>query len=324
MKILIGALAPTLSVVGADEFGHGMDATHADGIAVHGDAHVLDAALTIASKLKNLLIGFRLVLESRLLEAAHLILGNLGASVHRALERFVGLRPPPRLQLAFTAQSQVDCGVLILTFDIDKILLKAPLLGGGGGRNQRRPLTHIQATLGFKALHQAQGGFPNGYKSHTANLRGAPLQEAESPFPEIAYQGFGGAAWAHWKASPMAKLNKKELEWLEVRQRYSLTHAQVQMARELELIPRSLAKLTDPPVPVFIERQYLEQFGRPAPRLVTSIEDRAKQEQKDNALEKLERKKLPKKAAAPDPPPAKPQKRKKNRPHVSIPPRGRG
>lgn len=122
----------------------------------------------------------------------------------------------------------------------------------------------------------------------------------------------------------MAKLNKKELEWLEVRQRYSLTHAQVQMARELELIPRSLAKLTDPPVPVFIERQYLEQFGRPAPRLVTSIEDRAKQEQKDNALEKLERKKLPKKAAAPDPPPAKPQKRKKNRPHVSIPPRGRG
>lgn len=123
----------------------------------------------------------------------------------------------------------------------------------------------------------------------------------------------------------MAKLNKKELEWLELRQRFTLTHAQVQMARELELVPRALAKLTDPPVPVYIESQYLEQFGRPTPKVVTSIEDRAKQEQKDNAMEKLERKKLSKKkVAAPEPPPPKPQKRKKNRPHVSIPPRGRG
>jgi hypothetical protein len=122
----------------------------------------------------------------------------------------------------------------------------------------------------------------------------------------------------------MAKLNKQELEWLEARQRFTLTHAQVQMARELELIPRKLGKLTDSPVSVFIECQYREQFGRPAPRLVTSIEDRAKQEQRDNALEKLERKKLSKRAAAPEPPPPKPQKRKKNRPHVSIPPRRRG
>jgi len=122
----------------------------------------------------------------------------------------------------------------------------------------------------------------------------------------------------------MAKLNKKELEWAEVRQRFSLTHAQVQMGRELEILPRSLAKLTDIPVPTYLERQYLEQFGRPAPKVVTSIEERAKQEQKDNAMEKLEGKKLARKAAAPEPPPPKPQKRKKNRPHVSIPPRGRG
>jgi len=122
----------------------------------------------------------------------------------------------------------------------------------------------------------------------------------------------------------MAKLNKKELEWVEVRQRFTLTHAQVQMARELEIVPRSLAKLTDLPVPAYIEGQYLQQFGRPTPKVVVSIEDRAKQEQKDNAMEKLERKKLARKAAAPEPPPPKPQKRKKNRPHVSIPPRGRG
>lgn len=122
----------------------------------------------------------------------------------------------------------------------------------------------------------------------------------------------------------MAKLNKKELEWVEVRQRFTLTHAQVQMARELEIVPRSLAKLADLPVPAYIEGQYLQQFGRPAPKVVVSIEDRAKQEQKDNAMEKLERKKLARKAAAPEPPPPKPQKRKKNRPHVSIPPRGRG
>ncbi len=116
----------------------------------------------------------------------------------------------------------------------------------------------------------------------------------------------------------MAKLNNKEKEWVDARQRYSLTHAQVQMARELEIIPRSLAKLTDISVPEYVQQHYLERFGRSEPAVVVSIESRAKQEQKDNAMEKLALKKLGPKPKEPEPlPVARP--RKKNRPHVSIP-----
>lgn len=114
----------------------------------------------------------------------------------------------------------------------------------------------------------------------------------------------------------MAKLNKKEKEWLDARQRYSLSHAQVQMGRELEIIPRMLAKQSD--VAAYIQELYLERFGRAEPAVVVTIENRARQEQKDNAMEKLAQKKLGPKPKEPEPLPA-PQPRKKNRPHVSIP-----
>ena len=131
----------------------------------------------------------------------------------------------------------------------------------------------------------------------------------------------------------MAKLSIKEREWVQLRQRYNLTHAQVQMARELDIVPRSLAKLTDMSVPTYVQRLYFEEFGRQSPKVVLSIEERAKQEQKEKAMQKVNRLKPgpksplaeevetvapPRKASRPAPKP-----RKKNRPHVSIPPRGR-
>ena len=124
----------------------------------------------------------------------------------------------------------------------------------------------------------------------------------------------------------MAKLNNKEKEWVEARQRYALSHAQVQMARELEIIPRSLAKQAD--VPAYVQQLYLERFGRSEPETVVTIENRARQEQRDNAMEKLALKKLaaqPKEPEAPPKPAPKPASkvRKKNRPHLSYPrPRG--
>lgn len=121
----------------------------------------------------------------------------------------------------------------------------------------------------------------------------------------------------------MAKLNKKELEWAEARQRYGLSHAEVQMARELDIVPRSFAKVADPDVAAMVRQLYLERFGRELPEVVLSIEDRAKLEQKEKAMKKIHRPKdLPKEAPAAPALPA-PKKRKKNRPHVSIPPRGR-
>jgi len=127
----------------------------------------------------------------------------------------------------------------------------------------------------------------------------------------------------------VAKLNNREKEWVEARQRYALSHAQVQMARELEIIPRSLAKQAD--VPAYVQQLYLERFGRSEPETVVTIENRARQEQRDIAMEKLALKKLagqPKEPKEPEPPPKPAPKpaakaRKKNRPHISYPrPRG--
>mgnify|MGYP003603020468 CR=1 FL=1 len=115
----------------------------------------------------------------------------------------------------------------------------------------------------------------------------------------------------------MAKLNNKEKEWVEMRQRFSLSHAQVQMARELELVPRALAK--QPDVPALIEHLYLERFGRNEPETVVTIENRARQEQRENAMEKLALKKLGPRPKEPEPPKPAPKPRKKNRPQVSIP-----
>lgn len=67
--------------------------------------------------------------------------------------------------------------------------------------------------------------------------------------------------------------------WTEARQRYHLSHAQVQMARELGLNPRKLGKIANhrqepwkAPLPQFIENLYLKRFGQEKPQVVTSAE----------------------------------------------------
>ncbi|MEM6980244.1 MAG: hypothetical protein AAF539_11320 [Planctomycetota bacterium] len=68
--------------------------------------------------------------------------------------------------------------------------------------------------------------------------------------------------------------------WIRVRKQFRLSHAHVQMARELGLEPRrfgSYADTTDQPwkqpLPQFIESLYLKRFGRERPEVVRSIED---------------------------------------------------
>jgi hypothetical protein len=65
--------------------------------------------------------------------------------------------------------------------------------------------------------------------------------------------------------------------WTEARQRYHLSHAQLQMARELGLNPRKLGKIANhrqepwnSPLPQFIEDLYLKRFGRERSQAVTS------------------------------------------------------
>ena len=71
--------------------------------------------------------------------------------------------------------------------------------------------------------------------------------------------------------------------WIDARRRHRLSHAQVQMARELGMNPRRLGKLGNhdqepwkAPLPIFIEDLYRKRFGRDRPELVRSIEEIAR------------------------------------------------
>jgi len=86
----------------------------------------------------------------------------------------------------------------------------------------------------------------------------------------------------------MTKMGKKPLpqnlqDWVEARKRHHLSHAQVQMARELGMNPKKLGKLDNhdqepwkAPLPQFIEHLYLKRFGRERPEVVMSVEERTR------------------------------------------------
>lgn len=79
------------------------------------------------------------------------------------------------------------------------------------------------------------------------------------------------------------KPDTKIQAWIDARKRHHLSHAQVQMARELGMNPAKLGKLDNHkqepwklPLPQFIEELYLKQFGKSAPDTVMSIEERVR------------------------------------------------
>ena len=81
--------------------------------------------------------------------------------------------------------------------------------------------------------------------------------------------------------------------WIEARERYRLSHAQVQMARELGMNPKKLRKIANHgqepwklPLPQFIEQCYEKQFGVERPKDVRSIEEK----EADRRARKLARK----------------------------------
>jgi hypothetical protein len=87
-------------------------------------------------------------------------------------------------------------------------------------------------------------------------------------------------------ASMANKPNHKMQAWIDARKRHHLSHAQVQMARELGMNPAKLGKFDNHkqepwkrPLPQFIEQLYVKRFGKTAPDTVMSIEERARFEQ---------------------------------------------
>ena len=72
--------------------------------------------------------------------------------------------------------------------------------------------------------------------------------------------------------------------WIDARKRYHLSHAQIQMARELGMNPKKFGGLANHhqerwklPLPEFIEHLYFKSYGKSAPDQVVSIEERVKQ-----------------------------------------------
>ena len=73
--------------------------------------------------------------------------------------------------------------------------------------------------------------------------------------------------------------------WIDAGKRFHLSHAQIQMARELGLNPKKFGKLANEnqepwkvPLPQFIEHLYRKRFGRDPPAEVMSIEEKVKKD----------------------------------------------
>jgi hypothetical protein len=86
------------------------------------------------------------------------------------------------------------------------------------------------------------------------------------------------------------KLGQGLQDWVEARKRHHLSHAHVQMARELGLNPKRLGKIDNHdqepwklPLRQFIQHLYLKRFGRERPEVVLSIENHARLQDKKKA-----------------------------------------
>ncbi|CAN5891036.1 hypothetical protein BH11MYX2_BH11MYX2_22350 [soil metagenome] len=95
------------------------------------------------------------------------------------------------------------------------------------------------------------------------------------------------------------KLSQNLKDWVDARRRFHLSHAHVQMARELGMNPKRLGKLDNhdqepwkTPLPQFIEHLYAKRFGRERPEDVLSIEERARTHDAKSAARKQARRQV--------------------------------
>jgi hypothetical protein len=99
----------------------------------------------------------------------------------------------------------------------------------------------------------------------------------------------------------MKPIPQKLQPWFDARQRFKLTHAEVQMARELGMNPKKFGSLANErqepwkvPLREFIANCYRKSFGRDAPQDVRSLEQvvvteqdrRARKQEKKQSLAK--------------------------------------
>ena len=92
---------------------------------------------------------------------------------------------------------------------------------------------------------------------------------------------------------PKKNLSPKHQPWVDARNRFHLSHAHIQMARELGMNPKKLGGKANHkqepwkvPLPEFIEELYFKRFGKTRPEDVRSIEQMVK----DKEQKQIERK----------------------------------
>jgi hypothetical protein len=85
-------------------------------------------------------------------------------------------------------------------------------------------------------------------------------------------------------------LSPKHEPWVDARKRFHLSHAHIQMARELGMNPKKLGgkanhkqELWKVPLPAFIEDLYEKRFGKTRPDKVRSVEQMVKDKKQKQA-----------------------------------------
>jgi hypothetical protein len=99
-----------------------------------------------------------------------------------------------------------------------------------------------------------------------------------------------------------SKIPDKLQIWIDARKRFHLSHAQIQMARELGMNPKKFGSLANhkqepwkAPLPIFIQECYFKQFKKNAPDRVLPIEDLIKlkaKKKEEKRQKKMARKEL--------------------------------
>jgi hypothetical protein len=86
----------------------------------------------------------------------------------------------------------------------------------------------------------------------------------------------------------MAKKMSDSLQiWIDARKKFHLSHAHIQMARELGMNPKKFGSLANhkqerwkAPLPEFIEEIYFKRFGRTRPERVMTIKELSKEKER--------------------------------------------
>ena len=91
-------------------------------------------------------------------------------------------------------------------------------------------------------------------------------------------------------------LSPKYQVWIDARKRFHLSHAHIQMARELGMNPKKFGKLANhrqepwkEPLPDFIESLYWKRFKKDHPDNVRSIEQMVRDAKRKQAERKVRR-----------------------------------